>query len=276
MPVGAESAAITLLPARVWRLYAVALLHLMARARPLPEPDESICGLDPTARGLVAATSARRAALELEGASAFSAVTQALIELRADARIVDLSARAIAEEIRHSDIYRELARVYGGAEVPPPRAALIEVPAYPDVAPRAERMLRVVGMCAINETMACSFLEQCLAGATVPIVREGIREILEDEIRHARIGWAYLGSPDVGAEERGLVSTWLVPLLRTQWTRWRAQIATLPDFELPEHGCPSSAAIERAARASMDDLVLTGFATAGVDVGEARRWLAET
>ena len=257
----------------VRRMYAVALLRLMPRPRALPEADDSIARLDPAVRDGVAATSARRAALELEGAAAFTAVTQALLELRADARIVDLSARAIAEEIRHSDIYREVARAYGGAEVGPLRAAPIEVPSYPEASPRGERVLRVIGMCSINETMACSFLELCLAGAVAPLVREGIREILEDEIRHARIGWAYLGSPDVGPEERRLVSTWLLPLLRAQWTRWRAQIATLPDLDIPEHGCPSAAAIDRAARASVRDLVLPGFETAGVDVSDARRWL---
>jgi hypothetical protein len=248
----------------------------MPRAdRPLPERDESIALLDDASRSVVAATSVRRAALELEGAAAFTAVTQALLELRADARIVDLSARAIAEEIRHSDIYRELAGAYGTAEPEPLRAAPIEVPSYPGVSPRHENVLRVVGMCSINETMACSFLELCLAGATAPLVRAGIREVLEDEIRHARIGWAYLGSPDFGDDERRFVSTWLLPLLRTQWTRWRAQIATLPATELPAHGCPSAAAIERASIASMRDLVLPGFARAGVDVTDAQRWLAE-
>jgi hypothetical protein len=245
----------------------------MPRARSLPPADESIARLAPEVRRLVAATSARRASLELEGAAAFTAITQALIELRADARIVDLSARAIAEEIRHAEIYGELARAYGHADVPPLRAAPIEIPSYQGASPRGEQLLRIVGMCSINETMACSFLELCLAGATAPLVRTGVREILEDEIRHARIGWIYLGSPDVGPEERRLVGGWLLPLLRTQWTRWRAQIATLPEVDAPEHGCPSAAAIDRAARASIRELVLPGFETAGIGVGDARRWL---
>jgi hypothetical protein len=229
--------------------------------------------LDDVARGLVAALCARRAALELEGAAAFTAVTQALVELRADVRIVELSARAIAEEIRHADIYRELASAYGAAEPAPPRAVRIAVPSYAGVSPRQENVLRVVGMCCINETMACSFLELCLLGATAPPVREGIREVLGDEVRHARIGWAYLGSRDAGDAERRLVSAWLLPLLQAQWARWREQIASLPAFDLPAHGCPSSAAIERASLDSMRDLVLPGFARAGVDIAQAQDWL---
>ncbi len=112
-----------------------------------------------------------------------------------------------------------------------------------------------------------------VCGAIAPPVRAAVREVLEDEIRHARIGWAYLGSRDTTSEERRLVSAWLLPLLRAQWTRWRAQIATLPDFELPAHGCPSPVAIERASLSSIRDLVLPGFARAGVDISEAQDWL---
>jgi hypothetical protein len=255
----------------------------MRRERPLSEePDATIAGLDAPARELVAATSARRAALELEGAAAFAAVTGALVELGADARIVDLAARAVSEEIRHAEIYRELARAYARGSTAtavaegdePPRVAPIDVPAHPGVTPREESLLRVVGMCSINETMACSFLELSLAGATAPFARAGVREILEDEIRHARIGWAYLGSPDVGDAERRLVAAWLLPMLRAQWDRWRAQIATLPALEVPAHGCPSPTAIERASVASIRDLVLPGFARAGVDVAAAQAWAA--
>jgi hypothetical protein len=221
---------------------------------------------------LVAATCTRRAALELHGAAAFTIVTQDLIDLRADARIVDFSARAIAEEVRHAEIYRDLAKTIG-TDTPLPRLEPIPIPKYPHVSDRDERMLRVVAMCSINETMACSFLELCLSGATVPHVREAIREVLEDEIKHARIGWAYLGSSDVGARERSVIAATLQPLLRIQWTSWREQIATLPDFDCPSYGCPSGAAIERASLASMRDLVLPGFSRAGIDVTDAVSWL---
>jgi hypothetical protein len=241
--------------------------------RTRPGDDPSIAALDEGSRWLVATTGARRAALELEGGAAFTAVTQSLVDLRADVRIVDLAARAIAEELRHAAIYGAIARAYGDGGDAPSRATPIAAPHYDGVTPREDHILRVVGMSSINETMACAFLELCLAGTTASFVRDGLREVLEDEIRHARIGWAYLGSPDVGDAERTLVGTWLVPLLRAQWGRWREQIASLPSMEAPAHGCPSPAAIEAAARASMKDLVIPGFAAAGVDVGEARRWL---
>ncbi len=228
--------------------------------------------LDEESRELIASTCERRAALELEGAAAFSVVTGALFHLGADPAIIDLSARAIAEELRHSEIYRALATHSSGREAPPPRPAPIEVPAYSDIAPSLRPALHVVGMCAINETMACAFLELCLEGATAPRVREGVREVLSDEIRHGRIGWAWLAT--VGPSERAAIAPHILPMLRSQVTRWRAQIATLPTGGVAEHGCPSGAAIERATLRSIDELVLPGFEHLSIDVAAARAWLA--
>jgi hypothetical protein len=233
----------------------------------------SLTGLSDDARRLVEDTSERRAALELKGAAAFTIVTQALIDLRADARIVDLSARAIAQELEHSRIYLALATAYRGAEVDSPRVEPIDAPRFSRAPAEVRPLLQVVAMCSINETMACGFLALCLRGATEPAVRRAIHDVLADEIHHARIGWALLGSPRVAQPQRVEVGRWLVPMLEAHLTGWRAQIATLPEGAVPEHGCPSGPAIERAALATIRDVVIPGFASAGIEVAAARRWL---
>jgi hypothetical protein len=243
-----------------------------ARSRRLPQQDPTIGGLDEASRGHACSTNLRRARLELQGAAAFTVVTQALIELRAPAAIVSLCASAIAEELRHSEIYVTLARAYGGGVVDAPRPSPIEVPRYPEAGADGERLLHVLGMCCVNETMACSFLELCFAKAVAPLAREGIRQILQDEIRHARVGWAYLGSADVGDAERRLASAWLLPMLRTQWRSWRDHVALLPEIDLAEHGCPSPSSILAVSWSSIRQLVLPGLGRAGVDIAEAHRW----
>ncbi len=248
----------------------------MARARTRGAgPDDAVLALDPASRGLVAATAARRSELELQGAAAFTAATEAAIHLGADTDIVDLCARAIAEEIDHSRIYLSVARAYALEEVAAPHPRPIEVPTYEGESEAGQSVLRLVGLCAINETMACAFLQCCLEGATAPSVRQGLQQVLEDEIRHARVGWMVLGSPDVGAAERRLVSKWLAPMLRAQWRGWSDQIASLPPGECPEHGCPGALAIEAAARSAVRDIVLPGFARAGIDVSDAGAWFAQ-
>jgi hypothetical protein len=239
-----------------------------------PTGEQASEELSASDRKLVATTCTRRAELELRGAAAFTVITQALIDLRADSRIVDLSARAIAEEIRHSEIYLELASSYSGSDVARPEIAPIEIPAHPGVAPDLRRVLHVVGMCSINETMACAFLELCLEGARSHVSRVALREILADEIRHARIGWAYLASAGVRPGTHREVERWLIPMLCAQLAGWRRQIETLPAGAVAAHGCPSGAAIEEAAVGSLNELVLPGFAVVGIDVTEARRFIA--
>jgi hypothetical protein len=239
-----------------------------------PDPAPSVDALSDADRRLVADTSERRAALELEGAAAFTIVTQALVDLRADTRIVDMAAAAIAQELEHSRIYLALARAYrGGADVATPRIGPIDAPRFACAPAELRPLLQVVAMCSVNETMACGFLELCFHGATEPAARQAIHDVLSDEIHHARIGWALLGSPLVGAAERAVVGRWLVPMLDAHLAGWRRQVATLPPGGVPGHGCPEGPAIERAALTSIRDVVLPGFAAAGVDVADATAWL---
>jgi hypothetical protein len=238
-------------------------------------PDgDGLAPLDDERRRVVVATCERRAALELLGAAAFTGVTQALLDLRADAAILELAARAIVEEMSHSEIYRSLAADYAGAEIARPAPGPIAWPTHDEAEPELRPALHVVGMCAINETMACGFLELCLAGARAPAVRRGVRQVLSDEIRHGRIGWAWLASPGVSARTRAALAGYVLPLLRGQVRGWRAQIGTVPEPAVPEHGCPSGAAIEAAMLGSIANLVLPGFEHLGMDVRAARAWLA--
>jgi hypothetical protein len=247
-------------------------LHLMANGCSRTDSAKDVRELEPGVRRLVSATAARRSELELQGAAAFAVATQAAIDLRADSTLVDLCAKAAVEEIEHSGIYLSIARQYALGDVVEPRAQPIVIPEYPATNAAEQSLLLLVGLCSINETMACAFLQCCLAGATAPAVREGLHRVLEDEIRHARIGWMALGTSRVGDTERRLVSRWLMPMLRAQWQGWTEQIASLPPGESPEHGCPGAARIREVARASVLGLVLPGFARAGVDVSTAHAW----
>ena len=215
-------------------------LRLMARAKGEPDgtPAPDPASLDDDQRRVVATTCERRAALELLGAAAFTGVTQALLDLRADSAIVDLSARAISEEINHSEIYRCLAIAYAGHDIARPTPGPIEWPAHENAEPALRPALHVVGMCAINETMACAFLDLCLTGAKAPAVRKGLQDVLSDEIRHGRIGWAWLASANLSARARSAIGGFVLPLLRTQVRGWRAQIETVPAPRCPNTAAP--------------------------------------
>lgn len=243
------------------------------RRRRLPEVDETIESLDEAQRAFVAATCARRAELELRGGASFALVTQALIALRAPAAVVALASRAITQELSHSEIYLHCASRYAGRELPGPEVAPIDAPEFDGAGEELRHVLHVVAMCSVNETMACEFLQLCLEQATGPLLRSALRNVLADEIDHARIGWAYLATLPPTDRRRTDLAAWILPILRLQWGGWLAQIEALPREALPEHGCPAPAEVEAAGLCAMRDLVLPGFERLGVDVSAARAWL---
>jgi len=246
------------------------------RRRPLPPEDATIDALTDAQRTFVAESCTRRAELELVGAASFVVVTRALVELGAAPAIVALSSRAITEELLHSEIYLHVASRYAGRRVDAPTMRAAPVPCFAAASEMQQHALHVVGMCSVNETMACEFLRVCVEGCVGPLLRAAVREILADEIDHGRIGWAWLASMSPTDPRRAEFGPWIGPLIETQWRGWQRQLDGLPTDALPEHGCPSGAAIADAGLGALRDLVLPGFAHLGFDTTDAAAWLHGT
>lgn len=241
--------------------------------RALPDHDPTIDALAPAARAVLAEVWARRAGSELAAGAAFAIVERELAELGAGADVLALAARAVADEPRHSELCRRLAEAYAGAPVAPaPDPGDVDVPHHDGADATLTRHLHVVTMCCINETIACGFVEACLADATGPLVVAIHREHLSDEIQHARVGWAHLASPQVDAGTRAAIARWLPRLLEANLRHWEARIATLPAGGVPGHALPPVPALIAAARAAVDTVVLPGFDHVGIDTTAARAW----
>ncbi len=243
------------------------------KRRPLPSEDATIDALTDAERAFVAETCARRAELELLGAASFAVVTNALVALGAAPALIAMGSCAITEELLHSEIYLHVASRYAGRHVDAPTMRAAPIPHFAGASQMQQHALHVVGMCSVNETMACEFLRVCMEGCVGPLLRAALREILADEIDHGRIGWAWLGSMPPTDPRRAEIGRWIGPMIETQWRGWQRQLDGLPARALPEHGCPSAAAIADAGLGAIRDLVLPGFAHLGFDTNEATTWL---
>jgi hypothetical protein len=182
---------------------------------------------------------------------------------------------AVDDERRHSEICRRVAGIYLGRDLampPASRAALL--PAYKGAPDVLRGTLQVLGQCAVNETTAAAFLEQALAGTTAPLARGALRELLRDEVDHARIGWAHLTSVVAQAGVSEALAAWLPRMLAVNLAGWRVARAARPDAALRAHGCPTLTEIDTAVVDAMRALILPGFARAGVSTAAAERWLA--
>ncbi|MDP3216039.1 MAG: ferritin-like domain-containing protein [Deltaproteobacteria bacterium] len=240
-------------------------------SRALPA-DPSIALLSVEDRRTIAEVWIGRAASERRVATSFELIHDALAGLGAAPELVRLADRAIDDEHRHAELCRLVASRFAGRELAPPALLPHGYPQHPSASESLRRTLWVVGHCLLNETTASAFLEVTLEHATGALARAACRELLSDEIDHARLGWAHLAA--VGPEVRAEVGRWLPRLARANLRMWRAspRPEALTDAVVA-HGHPRPEVLDAALVAATRELVVPGCEQLGLDVAEVTAWL---
>jgi hypothetical protein len=227
----------------------------------MPTDDPSIGELVQEDRRQMADVWAGRCDAEVRSVPAFALIAESLMLMDAPVAVVSLAQRAVDDERRHIEICRRTASAYQRTELRPPPAASLHPPVYAGADRIQLALLRVIAQCCLNETTACAFARLCLSIATVPIARAPLREIIADEIDHARVGWAALASAPPAL--RTSIAPWLPDLITTHLDAWSiAAIESSPALRV--HGIPSRTAALLVVREVMDDVILPGFAELGV------------
>jgi hypothetical protein len=133
-------------------------------------------------------------------------------------------------------------------------------------------MLHVVEMCCLSETLAVVLFTEMRKRTRNAAAVAAMESLLEDEIDHGRVGWAYLASLGKGAAGFAALARELPALLdRTVGRILDAAQKPEPDDPALEAfaylGNDSSRALTRGA---LRDVILPGFDVLGVDTGPAR------
>jgi hypothetical protein len=236
----------------------------------LPD-DPSIDALDREVRGILGRQWTLRARSELQVASIFSVVARGLFETGADPAVIGIAARAVSDEVRHAELCRRLAERYLGEEVAWPAAGPVPMPGLKGAPDELRPTLHVLAMGCVNETIASAWLEASLKDAVSPLVRAALRELIADDIHHARLGWAHLASRFVSRERRLELGAWLPGLLEAAalpWTRTREDT----DEGFPREGVPSRRATLDIVKKTVRGVILPGFDALGVPVSRADEW----
>lgn len=240
-------------------------------SRPLPEHDETMDALSDADRATLVAVWHARAATERRVADSFEVIRDALRDLAAAPDLIALADRAIDDEYRHAEISRFVASRYAGRELDHPPLLPFSVPKHSQASDALRRTLHVLGQCSFNETIASAFLEACCAHATAPLAKAALRELLSDEIDHARIGWAQLAasSPDVRRE----VAPWLLSMAKANLRMWRESPRPYPASDLLNaHGAPSEGVVKDALDTAFRQLIIPGFEHMGMPTQELHAW----
>lgn len=241
-------------------------------SRDLPTEDHTLQHLSLSERQELARHWLERSASERRVGTSFTVIRDTLIEVQARDELVELASRAIDDEARHAEIARVVASRFWGEELPAPPLLPFSAPEHRGASRRLTCHLWVVGQCSLNETFASAVLEASLAHTTAGLAKAALRELLSDEIDHARIGWAHLAGLD--AAQRGAIQPRLLSLTRANVKMWRDTPRLYPSSPaLVEQGALSRELIEGALLAAVRELVAPGFAALGFDVSPIVRWL---
>jgi hypothetical protein len=240
-------------------------------SRALPDAHDELASLDPSLARALTQIWWMQAATELRVATSFAVVHEALDTLGAEPSLVTLAARAVDDEHRHRALCLTLAERYAGRALEPPPALPPQRPAHALASSEDERrVLFVIGQCALNETFASAYLTTAHRGATSPLARAALNELLRDEIDHARLGWAYLST--LSAQRRASISDWLLPLTVANLREWRTSAASHTEAH-EAHGVPRAEAVRAALDEVVREVLVPGFARAGLDVRGLERWI---
>ena len=229
----------------------------------LPESDDTIEELTAAEREAVGASWSSRAANELATAQTFGMLSTMLVPRGVDPEVTWLAARAVADEVRHAEICRTVAAAYLAKPVEWPQARTLEAPRFGSTSPELGTTLFIVLQCCMNETIAGAYLRACQNDARGPLVRAALRELLRDEIDHARLGWAHLASPHLSKTARRHVAAAIPNLLQSCRSLWLDEKRT--ERPTPSgHGCVPNAALPRIVDDAIEELVLPGLRHVGV------------
>jgi hypothetical protein len=198
--------------------------------------DSFDCGAWPEASLRSAAEDWRdRARTEYCSLALFIHLASRLCELGAPLDWAGAFARMIADEVRHAELCARMAETLGLRE-----PASIEADDLSFVATgqnaRAQVRQAVVATFCIGETLSGRMFRRCLRAATVPLARDVVRAIVDDETFHGRFGWEAAAllmrsDDDTFPDERA------------------ALVQSLPDiFAQVRHACGADAGEEWARR----------------------------
>ncbi len=241
----------------------------------LPSLDPVLDALDTRSRKQLSALWLARAHNELRTSAVFADLHRSLLEFGASFAILTMSAAAVSDEMRHAGICRDVATRYLGSEcvmrdVPAPSSPIFSV-----CSARVARALYAALHCSVNETLAATYLGACLDEVEGVVAKTALHEIIQDEVRHARIGWAVLACDKLTPADRATIANTMPVLLDVCVSEWLRDVEDeFPDELCAGHGCIRHRNIANLIDDTLTNVVAAGLDHVRIDSTPARAWIA--
>lgn len=230
--------------------------------------------LEESLRQRIASAWSFRYHVEREAQARFSRLGLWLEQAGAPSTLVERARRSSEDERRHAAHCAALAREYG---LPVSEALAVELP---EIAPRSlsssQRLLyELVAASCVAETVSVGVLMRLRPVAGDERMRAVLHELLQDEVVHSRLGWAYLAHV-APSESVTFLGRFLPDMIEATAAQDAQATAPAPEDEDPAllpHGVLPHAERRALFASAMRDVVLPGMEQHAVPTGPAREWL---
>ena len=192
--------------------------------------------LPPALRDQLATLWRDRTIAEHRSIGVFNLYALDLLGVGAPAELLSLACRAALDEVRHAELFARLTALYSTeTETPPP--GIPSMPDDPAVPLRFQVAREALHLSVGSETYSAVSLTELHARAIDPVVKDVLAVILSDEVHHARMGWAFLGTPAlVDAQLLAYLDTDVLPMFDGLVKSMFGDPAALPASSIaPEH-----------------------------------------
>jgi hypothetical protein len=188
-----------------------------------------------------------------------------------------MAREAASDELRHATLCVGLVTHFGGAPLPDePVEAHVRRVVPAGLEGREALLYELIALSCVTETLSTALLGALVEAARDTIAKETMHSILRDEVRHSRLGWAYLAEAHA-AGARDVVGPHLPRMLAgTLGPDSFAPTRSDPEeAELAGYGELEPSASLRVVRECFAEVIFPGLARFGIDTSLGERWLAE-
>jgi hypothetical protein len=226
--------------------------------------------LTDSTRTVVGESWRRRMRQEHLAVGGFAQLTLELAAVGCSSAVLGLVARASADEVRHVELCRQFAVALLGEQAVP--RGWRGVPSLPphaghDAATRA--LFHLVEVCCLSETMTGVYFTEMRARASHPAARAAIDSLLEDEIDHGKVGWAYLAERARGGSLGDLPEA-LAEMIERTFGEALRRLQIVDDPRAEKYGYLPGEASTQAVRRALAEVVVPGFEALAIPLGHAR------
>jgi hypothetical protein len=214
---------------------------------------------------------------EFLAVGAFATLIHEVAEEGCDPVVLQILTRASSDEVRHAEICRKMAEGIMDVEIPTRWKGVPSIPKHTTAPPSTRVLLHMVEMCCLSETFTGVFLTEMLSRMPEGSPRMAVESLLEDEIDHGRVGWAYLASRAQAKELTGLGAALPKMLERTVGgvMAFASANPEADDVAMEALGYLSTSVSASIYRRTLRDVILPGLEQCGIEVSALRRWVTE-